>query len=109
MGAHGTHRPCLLPSTGVWCQCWRQCTVLELGARCMAHSAGAGASGWYWCLYWYQCPVLAVVTVHGTTACCVVLVPVHDASAHAGAGIHCLVPEPVPSGWYQWLALVPGA
>lgn len=82
----------------------------------MALSAGAGASGWYWCLYWCQCPVLAVVTVHGTTAVCVVssvhcvvLLPVHNTSAHAGAGIHCLVPESVSSGWYQWLVLVPGA
>lgn len=74
-----------VPGDGAQClvrgmYCWCQWMVLVLILVSMP-GPGSGDSAWYHCLL---------------------------CGAHAGAGIHCPVPEPVPSGWYQWLLLVPG-
>lgn len=118
-GFTGSHRPveCSVPLPVPTCcpepgKSWCQCP--EHSAQCTAHRAGA--CGWCWWLCWCQCPVLAVVTVHGGTACCV-LCPMHcalcGAGASARAGIHCWCPVPGTSGWCWFgasvLVALPGA
>lgn len=120
----GAHDLCMVP--GAWgllvpTDLWSAVPPSQpLPAAQNQCGASAGASGWYWCLYWCQCPALAVLTVRGGTACCVVftvhcvvLVPVPSTSACAGAGIHCWCPVPGTSGWCWFgasvLVALPGA